>query len=137
VNTALNTVNTTFGSGGLFLWMLEFFLFVIWFWLLVVVFSDLFRDHETSGLAKALWVIVLVVLPYIGVFLYLIFRGHGMAARSAKQAQASQDQFDAQIRSAAGGTSATDQIAQAKSLLDAGTISQAEFDALKQKALAG
>jgi hypothetical protein len=135
---ALNQLNTSFGSGDVLLWMLEFFLFVIWFWLLLTVFSDLFRDHEMSGGMKAVWVIVLVVLPYLGILIYLIARGHGMAQRSAAEQARVQEQVNAHIRSVAGtsgGTAAADQIAQAKTLLDAGAINQAEFDQLKGKAL--
>ncbi len=132
------TMTTTFGNGDFFLWMLEFFLFIIWFWLLIAIFSDIFRDHETSGGVKALWVILVVILPYLGILLYLIVRGHGMAGRSAAAAQRAQNQMDDQIRAAAGTTSsAADQIAQAKALLDSGAISQAEYDSLKSKALQG
>jgi hypothetical protein len=132
----MTTMSTSFGNGDVFLWMLEFFLFIIWFWLLIAIFSDIFRDHETSGGVKALWVILVVILPYLGILLYLIVRGHGMAARSAAAAQRAQDQMDSQIRAAAGTTtSAPEQIAQAKSLLDSGAITQAEFDDLKKKAL--
>lgn len=128
---------TSFGNGNVLLWMFEFFLFVIWFWLLIVIFSDLFRDHETGGGQKVLWVILLIVLPFIGILLYLIVRGRGMAGRTAKQQQAMQQEFDARIRSAAGsGASASEQISQAKTLLDSGTISQAEFETIKAKALA-
>jgi len=131
-------MTTTFGNGDFFLWMLEFFLFIIWFWLLIAIFSDIFRDHETSGGVKAMWVILVIILPYLGILLYLIVRGHGMAARSAAASQRAQDQLDSQIRAAAGTTtSAAEQISQAKSLLDSGAISQAEYDALKTKALAG
>lgn len=133
----MTTLNATFGSGSILLWMFEFFLFVIWFYLLVVIFGDIFRDHETSGGVKALWVVLVVVLPYLGILIYLIVRGKGMAARSAKQAQAAQDQFDARIRATAGTTSSpSEQIASAKALLDSGSITQAEFDRLKTKALA-
>jgi hypothetical protein len=126
-----------FGNGDVFLWMLEFFLFFIWFWLLIVVFGDLFRDHETSGWAKALWVIFVIFMPYLGVLVYVLVRGPGMAKRQAAAQSAAQKQMDAYIRTAAGsGSSPADQIANAKSLLDAGTISQAEFDQLKAKALA-
>jgi hypothetical protein len=132
----MTTMSTSFGNGDVFLCMLEFFLFIIWFWLLIAIFSDIFRDHETSGGVKALWVILVVILPYLGILLYLIVRGHGMAARSAAAAQRAQDQMDSQIRAAAGTTtSAPEQIAQAKSLLDSGAITQAEFDDLKKKAL--
>ena len=132
------TMTTTFGNGDFFLWMLEFFLFIIWFWLLIAIFSDIFRDHETSGVTKALWVVLVVILPYLGILLYLIVRGHGMAARSAAASQQAQAQLDAQIRAAAGsGSTAADQITQAKALLDSGAISQAEYDDLKNKALHG
>lgn len=127
---------TSFGNGDVFLWFLEFFLFVIWFWLLVTIFGDLFRDHETSGGVKALWVVVLIVLPYIGILIYLIARGHGMAARAAKQNALMQEQLDSRIRAAAGtSASPADQIAQAKALLDSGAIDQAEFQQLKAAAL--
>ena len=115
------------------LWL--FFLF-IWIMILVQVLIDLFRDHETSGVAKALWVIALVFLPFITVFVYIIARGSGMAERSMKQQQAAQQQMDQYIRSAATTSGAAEQIEKAKGLLDAGTINQAEFDALKAKALA-
>jgi hypothetical protein len=127
---------SSFGNGDVFIWMLEFFLFVIWFWLLLTIFTDLFRDHETSGGMKAVWIIALVLLPYIGILIYLIARGHGMAGRAAKQQAEMQEQMDARIRAAAGTTSSpTDQIAQAKTLLDSGAIDQAEFDRLKTSAL--
>ncbi len=137
---ASNQVTTSFGSGDVLLWMLEFFLFVIWFWLLLMIFGDLFRDHQVGGWTKALWVIVLVVLPYLGCLIYLIARGQGMSHRAAAEQARRQDQMNAHIRSVvgpSGGASAADQIAQAKSLLDAGTITETEFNQLKTKALAG
>jgi hypothetical protein len=129
-----------FGDGDILLFILEVFFFVIWFWLLIVVFGDLFRDHELSGWAKAIWVIVVVLLPYLGILIYLIARGGGMAQRSAKQMADMQQQFDSYVKATAasgGGGSSVDQIAQAKTLLDSGAISQAEFDSIKAKALAG
>ena len=127
---------TSFGNGDVFLWLLEFFLFVIWFWLLLTIFTDLFRDHETSGGMKAVWIIVLVLLPYIGILIYLIARGRGMAGRAAQQSAELQEQMDSRIRAAAGTSSSpADQIAQAKSLLDSGAIDQTEFDRLKATAL--
>lgn len=129
--------STSFGNGDVLVWMLEFFLFVIWFWLLIAIFSDLFRDHETNGWVKALWVILLIVLPFLGILLYLIVRGRGMSARAARQQREMQQQMDARIRATAGTSgSAADQIAQAKALLDSGAISQAEFENLKAKAMA-
>ena len=127
---------SSFGDGDVFLWLLEFFLFVIWFWLLLTVFGDLFRDHEMSGGMKAVWIVVLIVLPYLGILIYLIARGQGMGERAARQSARMQEQMDTRIRAAAGTTvSPTEQIAQAKSLLDSGAIDQAEFDQLKAKAL--
>jgi ABC-type multidrug transport system fused ATPase/permease subunit len=125
-----------FGNGDVLLWMFEFFLFVIWFWLLLTIFTDLFRDHELSGGVKALWVIFVVLVPYIGILVYLIARGRGMADRAAKAQARAQEQMNAQIREVAGTSpSPADQIAQAKSLLDSGTIDQAEFNKLKARAL--
>jgi hypothetical protein len=124
----------TVGNGSVLLWMLEFFFFVIWFWLLLGIFSDLFRDHELSGAWKAVWVVVLVLFPYLGILVYLIARGRGMTERGIKANQVAQEQLDARIRAAAGSggsDSAADQIAKAKGLLDSGAIDQAEFDALK------
>lgn len=126
-----------FGDGDVLLWFVEFFLFVIYIWLLIVIFSDLFRDRETSGWAKALWILFILFAPLLGMLVYLIARGSGMSQRAHASAMARQERFDAYVRDAAGtGQSPTDQIARAKALLDAGTIDQAEFDRLKAKALA-
>lgn len=108
---------------------------VIWFWLLITVFADLFRRHDTSGFAKVLWVIFVIILPYFGVLVYLLVEHRGMAERNIQQAQASKQEFDQYVRSVSGGDP-SEQIAKAKALLDNGTITQAEFDQLKQKALA-
>ena len=130
-------LTTTFGSGDILLFMLEFFLFIIWFWLLIAIFGDLFRDDETGGGAKALWVVFLILLPFLGILLYLIVRGKGMGTRQAAQMQAAQSAFDDRIRSAtSSSSSAADQIAKAKALLDSGAIDEAEFAKLKASALA-
>ena len=115
------------------LWL--FFLF-IWIMILVQVLIDLFRDHSLSGVAKALWVIALVFVPFITVFVYIIARGSGMAERGMKQQQHLQEQMDTYVRSVSTSGGAAEQIEKAKALLDAGTITQAEFDQLKAKALA-
>lgn len=117
--------------------MLIFFAFVIWIWILITVLIDLFRRHDASGWAKVLWIIFIIVLPYLGVFVYLIAEHKGMAERAVKQQQAAQQQMDEYVKSVAGSTDPAEQIAKAKQLLDSGTISQAEFDQIKQKALAG
>lgn len=116
--------------------LLVFFAWVIWFYLLITVFGDLFRRHDLSGWAKAAWIIFVIVLPYLGVLVYLIAEHEGMAERSAKQLQQSQAQIDDYVRSVAAKSDPADQIAKGKQLLDQGAISQAEYDALKQKALA-
>jgi hypothetical protein len=118
------------------LWsMVIFFLFVIWIWILITVFADIFRRRDIGGGMQAVWIIFVIILPYLGVFIYLIAEGHKMAERNAEQMQSARAQQDEYIKSVAG-SSAADQIAQAKSLLDSGTITQAEFDAMKAKALA-
>jgi predicted PurR-regulated permease PerM len=120
--------------------MLWFFFLFIWIMILVHILSDLFRDHTLSGGVKTLWVLFLVFLPFLAVLIYLFTRGQGMAERAAARQQQAQDQFEGYVRTVATTGDATttpaDQIAQAKQLLDAGTIDQAEFDRLKAKALA-
>ena len=124
-------------SFGQVMWsMFVFFMWILWFWLLFTVFADLFRRHDISGWGKAGWTIFVIILPFLGVFVYLIAEGKAMGERSMKQAQAQQAQVDQYVRSVAGSGGAADQISQAKALLDAGTITQAEFDQLKSKALA-
>jgi hypothetical protein len=113
--------------------MLIIFAWVIWFWLLITVFSDLFRRKDIGGGSKALWVIFVIVLPFIGVLIYLISQGDHMAERNMQQAQAMQADTDAYIRSVAGGSAA--EIERAKGLLDSGAITQAEFEQIKAKAL--
>ena len=120
-----------------FLWdILVVFAFVIWFWLLITVFADLFRRHDTSGFAKVLWVIFVIVAPYLGVLIYLLVEHQGMAERNVKQIEAQQAQMDAYVKSVAGGGGAASEIEKAKGLLDSGAITQAEYDAIKTKALA-
>ena len=116
--------------------MLVFFAWVIWFWLLITVFSDIFRRHDISGWGKAGWTVFVIILPFLGVFIYMIAESKGMAERSAKQVQAAQTQTDDYIRQVAAQGDPASQIAQAKTLLDSGAINQQEFVSLKQKALA-
>jgi ABC-type multidrug transport system fused ATPase/permease subunit len=118
------------------LWtMFIFFLWIIWFWLLFTVFVDVFRRHDIGGGRKALWLIFVIILPFLGVFIYIITENDGMTQRNVERAQAQRAQLDDYVRETASGGSAAE-IAIAKTLLDQGTITQAEFDALKQKALA-
>ena len=116
--------------------MLIFFFWIIWIWLLIIVFADIFRRRDLGGGGKTLWIIFVVILPYLGVFIYLITQGQQMAERKAQDVQAYQDQFDERVRAVAGGGGgAAAEIERAKQLLDSGAITQAEFDAIKQKAL--
>jgi Short C-terminal domain/Phospholipase_D-nuclease N-terminal len=116
--------------------MLVFFLWILWFWLLFTVFADIFRRHDLSGWAKAAWLIFAIVLPFLGVFVYLITQNVGMTERNLERARAQRDQFDHYVRETAGGGGTAAEIEKAKQLLDSGAITQAEFDAIKQKALA-
>jgi ABC-type multidrug transport system fused ATPase/permease subunit len=120
------------------LWTLFiFFLWVIWFWLLFTVFIDVFRRHDISGGKKTLWLIFVIILPFLGVFIYIITQNDGMTQRNIERAQAQRSQFDQYVRETAGASGgAAAEIDAAKKLLDQGTITQAEFDAIKQKALA-
>ena len=116
--------------------ILIFFLWVIWFWLLITVFADIFRRRDLSGWAKAAWCIFVIVLPYLGVFIYLITQGKQLSERNLRDAQAAQSELDDRIKSVAGTGGAATEIEKAKQLLDSGAITQAEYDAIKQRALA-
>jgi hypothetical protein len=122
------------------LWDIIWFIFVayVFFAYLMVLFSvigDIFRNRETSGLTKAVWILLLIVLPIITVIVYLIVDGGAMAERSAARSLEAQAQQDTYIKSVAGTNSPADQIAQTKALLDSGAISQAEYESMKAKAL--
>ena len=118
--------------------MLVFFGWVTWFWLLIVIFGDLFHRSDTSGWMKAVWTVVLIVLPFIGVLIYLVAEGKHMAARREARGQAAQSQFDDYVRSvSAPSDGTTERITKAKKLLDDGAINEQEYETIKQKALAG
>jgi len=124
-------------SFGDVMWsMFVFFAWILFFWMLFIVFGDLFSRHDISGWAKAGWTLFVIILPFLGIFIYLIAEGKGMGERAAARAQAQQSQVDDYVRSVASSGSGTDEIAKGKALFDAGTITQAEFDALKANALA-
>ena len=117
-----------------FLWaMIVFFAWVIFIWIAITVLIDVFRRHDIGGWGKAAWTVFIIVAPFLGVLVYLIAQHEGMRERSAKHAQAQQQAFDQYVRDAAGGSAA--EIAKAKELLDSGAITQAEFDAIKAKAV--
>ncbi len=120
-----------------FLWLLFWtYIFVAYLILLFHIFGDVFRDRDLGGFAKALWVIFLIVAPFLSVLIYLIARGRGMAERQAGAARQAQAETEQYIQSVASTPNSADQIASAKALLDDGTISQGEYDRLKEKALA-
>ena len=118
--------------------MILFFFWVAWIWVLVIIIGDLFRRHDTSGFVKALWLIFLILIPFLGVLIYLIANSTGMSERAAAQAEANKAQFDNYVQSVATqqGAGSAGEIEKAKALLDSGAITQAEFDSLKAKALA-
>ena len=116
--------------------MLVFFAFVIWFTLLITVFRDIFRRSDISGWGKAGWTLLVIVMPFLGVLIYMIAQGAGMAERKGAETRARRAEFDDYVREVASNGEPTDQIAEAKGLLDSGAINAAEFEQLKQKALA-
>ncbi len=123
--------------GDVILWMLWLFLLVVFFWLLITIFSDIWRDRELSGGAKALWVIFVIIFPFLGIFIYLIVRGNDMTERAAAEQarQVEQIQEIAAAGGVAGGGSTADELAKLADLKEKGTISEAEYNTLKAKAL--
>jgi general stress protein CsbA len=117
------------------LWtMILFFAWVAWIWVAITCFADIFRRHDINGWGKALWILFIIVVPFLGVLVYLIAEHDGMRDRSIEQARAQQGAFDDYVRETAGGPAT--EIAKAKELLDKGAITQPEFDAIKAKAIA-
>jgi hypothetical protein len=118
------------------LWsMLIFMGFIMWIWIAIMCFADIFRRSDTGGFAKALWIIFIIFLPLLGVLMYLIANHNGIAERNVRGAEAAQAAFDQQVREAAGKGGPAGEIETAQKLLAAGTITQAEFDAIKTRAL--
>ena len=122
------------GAGQVFWSMLWFFLFFIWIWLLIIVFSDIFRSHDLSGWAKALWVIFIILVPYLGVFVYLIARGHKMSQHAA-EAAAAQDAAARQYIQQVASNSPAEELEKLARLREQGVIDDAEYQSLKTKAL--
>ncbi len=119
-----------------FFWLMIYFFFLfIWIWLLIGIFGDIFRNKDMNGWSKALWIVFVIVLPLIGILVYLIVHGGGMAERQVAQAQAMDEAQRAYIRDAAGGTSTAEEIAKLHDLKNSGALTQEEFDAAKAKAL--
>ena len=129
-------IAATFGTGQVLWSMLWFFLFFIWIWLLIVVFSDIFRSHDMGGFAKAMWVIFVIILPYLGVLVYLIARGHKMQEHAMEAAQQQNAAFKAAVQEAAGPSGGTaDELSRLADLKANGTLSDAEFEQAKAKLL--
>jgi hypothetical protein len=125
-----------FGTGQVFWSMLWFFLFFIWIWLLIVVFGDIFRSPDLSGWGKALWSLFIIFLPYLGVFVYLIARGHKMQEHAMQQAQAQETAMRQYVQNVAGsGGGTADELSRLADLRDRGVISEQEFQQLKAKAM--
>ena len=124
----------SFGQGLLFIF--EFFLLFAWIWILISIIGDLFRDHELSGVAKAVWVFFLVFLPFLGVLLYLIVRGNGMRDRTIKAQVDAKKEFDSYVREQAQTGSPADELHKLAELKDKGALSAEEFDQAKSKLLA-
>ena len=122
------------GQGDLIVSFFWFFCLILWFWLLITVFGDLFSDKEESGAKKVLWVLFVLLVPYLGVFVYLIVRGHGMGERAAARQQQAEAQFKEYVQQA-GGAGTADEIAKLAELKNNGTLTEAEFEAQKAKLL--
>ena len=120
---------------SIFWTMLEFFFFVLWIWLLIYIFMDIFRSHDMGGFAKALWVLFVIILPFLGVLVYLIARGGSMHERAEKQAQQQQQAFDEYVKKTAGSSNSADELAKLADLKAKGVLTDAEFEAQKAKIL--
>jgi ABC-type multidrug transport system fused ATPase/permease subunit len=128
------TADFTFGNA--LLTVLEIFLFIAWLWILFTIIGDLFRDHQLSGWAKAAWVLVLIVLPFLGTLIYLIARGQGMQERAVREQAETRKHMDDYIRETAGSGSSVDELQRLADLKDRGAISDAEYERAKAKLLA-
>ena len=129
----MTLADISFGEGLLLVF--EFFLLFAWIWILIAILSDLFRDHQLSGVAKAVWVFFLVFLPFLGVLLYLIVRGEGMRDRTIKAQADSKKEFDSYVREQAQAGSPADELHKLAELKDKGALSAEEFDQAKAKLL--
>ena len=121
---------------SVFMSLLWFFLFVLWFWLLITILADIFRSHDLGGFSKTIWVLFVIFLPFLGVFVYLIARGHKMHEHATADVAASDAAFKPYVRDSAGTTSTADQLAKLADLRDRGVLTPEEFEAQKAKILA-
>jgi NADH:ubiquinone oxidoreductase subunit 6 (subunit J) len=125
-----------FTFGQALLTVLEIFVFAAWLMVLFTIVGDLFRDHDLSGWSKAIWIVILIFVPFLGMLIYLITRGQGMRERAVQQQEAAQKQFDACVRSTAGGDSAADELTKLAKLHDEHKLSDQEFERAKAKIVA-
>lgn len=132
----MSVLAAEWGTGQVFWSMMWFFIFFIWIWLLITVFADIFRSHDLSGIAKAIWIIFVILVPYLGVFVYLIARGHKMQEHAMESAQAQEQAMRQYVQSVAPTASPADELAKLADLKAKGVISDAEYEAAKAKALA-
>ena len=132
----MHVLASEWGTGQVFWSMLWFFMFFIWIWLLIIVFSDIFRSHDLGGVAKALWIIFIILVPYLGVFVYLIARGKQMGQREIDQTRAQQQEFDSHVRQVAATPSPAAELTKLADLKASGVITDAEFEQQKAKLLA-
>ena len=123
--------NADFSVGEFLLWMLWIFLFVVWFWLLITIFSDVFRRHDIHGGVKTLWIIFVIVFPFLGIFIYLITQSKGMAERNIAQAKAQQEQLRQIV-----GTSSADELMKLDQLKASGSLTEAEYQTMRAKIIA-
>ncbi|MEI6446349.1 MAG: SHOCT domain-containing protein [Actinomycetes bacterium] len=126
-------IASTFGLPEAMIVVLQIFLFVIWFWILITIISDLFRDHEASGWTKAFWIIFLILLPFLGALIYLIVRGKGMRDRAIAEQAEVQKQMNQYIRETAAAGSPADELQKLVELKEKGAISEEEFQSMKAK----
>jgi ABC-type multidrug transport system fused ATPase/permease subunit len=130
------SIATSYPLLEVFWTILIFFGFIVWVWLLFTMFADLFRRHDIGGWTKTLWIIFVVIFPFLGVFVYLIANHKGLTERAQRQQETAQTEMDQYVRSVAGKSDPTQQIAKGEELLKSGAITQAEFEQIKQRALA-
>ena len=123
--------NADFSVGEFLLWLVWIFLFVVWFWLLITIFADIFRRHDIHGFAKTMWVIFVIVLPFLGIFIYLITQSKGMAERNIAQAKAQQEQLRQIV-----GTSSADELMKLDQLKASGSLTEAEYQTMRAKIIA-
>ena len=132
----MSIIAAEWGTGQVFWSMLWFFLFFIWIWLLIMVFADIFRSHDLSGIAKALWIIFVILVPYLGVFVYLIARGHKMQEHAMESAQMQDQAMRQYVQRVAPASGPADELAKLADLKATGVISDDVYEAAKAKALA-